>query len=180
MVPKNTSNDRDWRLYQELAAQADLILSTGRILARLGGRARPRNFLQTEQSKIRRFARRPHRTRSETQPDIAIISSSLDFSATQNFDRQWTQGNFFHQPKKPNAKRVREIESQAGPVIVAGKKSVSGALLKQRIQASGYQTVYSAAGPQVLHLLLEGDVLDRLYMTFANRILGGEEFDYEL
>jgi hypothetical protein len=32
MVPKNTANDRDWRLFQELAAQADLIISTGRYL----------------------------------------------------------------------------------------------------------------------------------------------------
>ncbi|HWU36972.1 MAG TPA: hypothetical protein VN203_04935, partial [Candidatus Acidoferrum sp.] len=31
-VPKSTSNSRDWRLYQELAAQADLILSSGRYL----------------------------------------------------------------------------------------------------------------------------------------------------
>lgn len=29
MVPKNTANERDWRLYQELAAQADLIISSG-------------------------------------------------------------------------------------------------------------------------------------------------------
>ena len=32
MVPKNIVNDRDWRLYQELAAQADLIISSGRYL----------------------------------------------------------------------------------------------------------------------------------------------------
>ena len=30
-IPKTTANERDWRLYQELAAQADLILSTGGI-----------------------------------------------------------------------------------------------------------------------------------------------------
>ena len=29
----------------------------------------------------------------------------------------------------------------------------------------------------MLHLLLEGGVLDRLYLTYANRILGGDEFD---
>ena len=32
MVPKATANGRDWRLYQELAAQADIILSSGRYL----------------------------------------------------------------------------------------------------------------------------------------------------
>ena len=33
MVPKDTANERDWRLYQELAAQADLIISSGRYLS---------------------------------------------------------------------------------------------------------------------------------------------------
>jgi riboflavin biosynthesis pyrimidine reductase len=40
----------------------------------------------------------------------------------------------------------------------------------------GYRTVYSAAGPKVLHLLLAGGVLDRLYLTYANRLLGGGSF----
>ncbi|MFN2221501.1 MAG: pyrimidine reductase, partial [Candidatus Promineifilaceae bacterium] len=32
MVPKTTANERDWRLFQELATQADLIISSGRYL----------------------------------------------------------------------------------------------------------------------------------------------------
>jgi riboflavin biosynthesis pyrimidine reductase len=40
----------------------------------------------------------------------------------------------------------------------------------------GYRTIYSAAGPKVLHLLLEGGVLDRLYLTIANRLLGGKPY----
>ncbi|MGH2538704.1 MAG: RibD family protein, partial [Candidatus Promineifilaceae bacterium] len=40
----------------------------------------------------------------------------------------------------------------------------------------GYGLVYSAAGPQILHMLLSGRVLDRLYLTYANRILGGERY----
>jgi riboflavin biosynthesis pyrimidine reductase len=40
----------------------------------------------------------------------------------------------------------------------------------------GYRTVYSSAGPKVLHLLLAARVLDRLYLTHANRLLGGENY----
>jgi len=40
----------------------------------------------------------------------------------------------------------------------------------------GCRTAYSGAGPKVLHLLASGGVLDRLYLTFANRLLGGEPF----
>ena len=40
----------------------------------------------------------------------------------------------------------------------------------------GYQAVYSASGPKVAHLLLAAGVLDRLYLTLANRLLGGDPF----
>ena len=40
----------------------------------------------------------------------------------------------------------------------------------------GYQTIFSATGPKVLHLLLAAGVLDRLYLTLANRLLGGQPF----
>ena len=33
-VPKSTANERDWRLFQELAAQADIIISSGRYARR--------------------------------------------------------------------------------------------------------------------------------------------------
>ena len=46
----------------------------------------------------------------------------------------------------------------------------------QQLTALGYQTIYSAAGPKILHLLLSGGVLDRLYLTHANRILGGNPY----
>ena len=32
VVPESIANDRDWRLFQELAAQADLLISSGRYL----------------------------------------------------------------------------------------------------------------------------------------------------
>lgn len=175
MVPKNTSNPRDWRLYQELAAQADLILSTGRYL-RDWAEGKAQEILQTDNPKFADLGEWRLARGLKPQPDIAIISSSLDFPLPKILTANGRKAIFFT-TAKPNPKIVRELEAQAGPVIVAGKKRVSGALLKQRIQALGYGTIYSAAGPQVLHLLLEGGVLDRLYMTFANRLLGGEEFD---
>ena len=43
----------------------------------------------------------------------------------------------------------------------------------QHMVEMGYQNIYSAAGPQILHMLLDDGVLDRLYLTQANRLLGG-------
>ena len=76
----------------------------------------------------------------------------------------------------PDLERVKEIEARAGKVFVAGESSVSGASLALLLSELGYHTVYSAAGPRIMHLLIEGGVLNRLYLTFVNRLLGGQPF----
>jgi riboflavin biosynthesis pyrimidine reductase len=61
-------------------------------------------------------------------------------------------------------------------VIVAGESSVAGDQMVQQMVQLGYQTIYSAAGPKILHMLLDGGVLDRLYLTQANRLLAGQPY----
>ena len=61
-------------------------------------------------------------------------------------------------------------------MFVAGENSVSGAQMVQKMAELGYHTVYSAAGPKILHLLLTGGVLNRLYLTQVGRLLGGSPF----
>jgi hypothetical protein len=53
---------------------------------------------------------------------------------------------------------------------------VDGALLQQHLGELGYRTVYSAAGPRILYTLLLGRALNRLYVTYASRLLGGLPF----
>lgn len=175
MVPGNTANDRDWRLYQELASQADLFLSTGRYL-RDWSAGKAQEILQTDDPRFADLREWRVARGLKAQPDIAIISASLDFPLPALLTANGREVVFFT-AAEPDPKRVRELEAKAGPVIPAGQERVSGVLLQQRIQELGYHTVYSGAGPRVLHLLLEGGVLDRLYLTYVNRILGGEEFD---
>ena len=174
MVPKATANERDWRLFQELAAQADIILSSGRYL-RDWAAGRAQEILRVDDP---RFAdlRQWRASRSlPAYPDIAIISGSLDFPIPPVLAAGGRKVVIFT-TAHPDRERVREIEAQAGQVIVAGERSVDGALLVQRLTEMGYRTVCSSAGPRILHLLIAGGALDRLYITMANRMLGGQPF----
>ena len=51
-----------------------------------------------------------------------------------------------------------------------------GDQLAESLSDLGYKIIYNSTGPKVLHLLLAAGVLDRLYLTCANRILGGKPF----
>jgi riboflavin biosynthesis pyrimidine reductase len=174
MVPKTTANERDWRLFQELAAQADLIISSGRYL-RDWADGRAQEILQVDDP---RFAdlRAWRRDRGlPAQPDIAIISRSMRFPIPDVLTEGGRKVVVFTTADADPA-RVEAVRQKLGQIVVAGETSVEGGPLAQSMADLGYKTVYAAAGPKIHHLLLAAGVLDRLYLTYANRLLGGDPF----
>ncbi len=174
MVPKDTANERDWRLFQELAAQSDLIISSGRYL-RDWADGRAQEILQIDDPRFADLREWRQNQGLPPQPDIAIISGSLRFPIPDVLTAGGRKVVVFT-TANPDPERVAEIEAKAGQVIVAGENQVDGAALAKEMSALGYRTVYSATGPKVLHLLIAGGAFDRLYLTYANRLLGGETF----
>ena len=173
-VPENIANERDWRLFQELAAQADLIISSGRYLRDwVDGRAQ--EILRVDDPEFADLRDWRQIQGLKQQPDIAIISGSLDFPIPEVLTANGRRVIVFT-TANPDPIRAAEIEAQAGKLYVAGENSVSGKQMGQKMAELGYQTVYSAAGPRILHLLLADGVLDRLYLTQVGRLLGGSPF----
>lgn len=174
-VPQQVANDHDWRLFQELAAQADVIITSGRYLRDYAD-GRAQEILQVADDP--RFAdllawRLDHGL--PPLPDLAVISGSLDFPVPAALTEGQRRVVVFTVESADKTRRVA-LEKQTGQVFVAGAESVQGTLLVSKLTELGYQTVYNATGPKVLHLLLADDVLDRLYLTYAHRILGGDPF----
>ena len=174
-VPDQIVNSRDWRLVQELTVQADLLITSGRYL---------REYAQGRGQKILRVYDDPQfadlkewRERSVLNPwpDIGIISNSLDFSIP-NILTGGDRSVIVVTTESADQTRVNELEEQGGKVVLAGVDRVNGKQLIKNLASLGYQRVYSTSGPKVLHLLLQADILDRLFLTFANRILGGKPF----
>ena len=173
-VPENIANDRDWRLFQELAAQADLIISSGRYL-RDWADGRAQEILRVDDPAFADLRAWREENGLRPQPDIAIISGSLDFPIPEVLTANGRRVIVFT-TANPDPARVMEIEAQAGQLYVAGKGSVSGEKMVDIVEELGYEVVYSAAGPRILHLLLTGGVLDRLYLTRVGRLLAGSPF----
>ncbi len=174
-MPANIVNDRDWRLFQELAVQADVIISSGRYLRDYAA-GQAQEILQVYDDP--RFADlqawRTDRGLSP-QPALAIISGSLDFpipAALVDGDREVV----VFTTASADPARVRELEGQMSRVITAGEERVTGQSLLAAMTALGYRTVYSAAGPRVLHMLLADRMLDRLYLTMVGRLIGGAPY----
>ncbi|MFZ0546923.1 MAG: dihydrofolate reductase family protein [Candidatus Promineifilaceae bacterium] len=173
-VPKAIANDRDWRLFQELAAQSDIILSNGRYLRDVAD-GRAQELLQIDDPQFADLHQWRKQQGLPPYPDIAIISRTLDFPIPDLLTKGGRKVLIFT-GANPNPKRVAELEMQAGQVIVAGESSVEGKQMVDQLTRMGYGVVFAASGPKVLHMLLASGVLDRLYLTQTSRLLGGDPF----
>lgn len=174
-VPEQIANDRDWRLFQELAAQADILITSGRYL---------RNYIEgTSQEILQAFDdpnyadlldwRKEHGMAA--LPDLAVISGSLDFPAPD--PKLWGDRSIIiFTGSRANSDRIRMVENEIGEVFIAGEESVRGNLMIEGLAQKGYRSIYNTTGPKVLHFLLADGIVDRLYLTFAHRVLGGDPY----
>jgi len=173
-VPAATANERDWRLYQELAAQADLIISSGRYL-REWAEGKAQEILQVDDPRFADLRAWRQERGLKPQADIAILSNSLRFPVPEVLTAAGREVVVFTSAAADPA-GVREMEARAGRVVVAGEETVEGAQLVKAMGALGYRLIYSAAGPKIMQTLVAGGVLDRLYLTVAHRLLGARRY----
>jgi riboflavin biosynthesis pyrimidine reductase len=174
VIPKAIANERDWRLFQEAAAQADIIISSGRYLRELAAGQAP-EIVQVDDPVFSDLRAWREGRGIPAHPDLAILSGSLDFTIPKALTAGGRRVVVFTSAEA-DPLRAAEIEAQGGQVFVAGERGIDGALMVERLAELGYRTVYSSAGPKILYLLITGGVLDRLYLTLANRLLAGHAF----
>lgn len=176
-VPTAITNPRDWRLYQELAGQADLLITSGRFF-RQSSIGEAQDILpvggQPAFADIRRWRIKQG---LRAQPDIAIMSASLDIplAALQPYR---SRRLIVVTGAGADRDKARLLEDNGIEVMHAGPGlQVEGRQMIEQLGATGYRSLYAVAGPAVFGTLLHARVVNRLYLTFACKLLGGYVFD---
>jgi riboflavin biosynthesis pyrimidine reductase len=176
-VPAAIANARDWRLYQELAGQADLIVSSGRYFRQseigeeqdrlpIGNNAAFTDIHAWRQAQGLR-----------AQPDIAILSGSLDIPV-DTIKPYATRRIFIFTGDDSDQQRASALQAAGAEVIRAGSGTrVDGSRMLRELAALDYRSIYAIAGPSVFYTLLEAKAINRLYLTITQQLLGGTEFD---
>ncbi|MGB5306336.1 MAG: dihydrofolate reductase family protein [Gammaproteobacteria bacterium] len=178
-VPDAIANPRDWRLYQELAGQADILITSGRFFRQsVAGEAQDWLPVSTASaySDIHAWRKAQGLTR---QPDIAIMSGSLDLPLASLQPYQDQQRRIFAVTgAQADAKRCAALENAGITVIHAGRgNQVDGKAMIAQLAGHDYRSMYAIAGPSVFYTLLSAGVVNRLYLTIAQQLLGGEDID---
>jgi len=175
-VPREIANPADWRLYQELAAQADVLLSSARYCRQFAeGRAQDLLPIGPGNTYADLHAWRKRRGMSP-QPAIAVISASLDIPL-QALEAYRDRSIHIFTGRAADAKRVEALQKFGYQVIFAGEgERIDGRQLVDALGDLGFRTIYSIAGPAVFHTLLRAGVVNELFLTTSHQILAGEGF----
>ncbi len=172
-VPEAVANARDWRLYQELAAQADILITSGRYFRQLAeGRAQAMLPVGTEYPDL--LAWRVSRGLS-VQPAVAIVSRSLDVP-TDVLERMGDRDIYVFTVRGADAGRLSTLRASGVHVVDAGSGGVDGMELRRQLVSLGFRSACMIAGPAVHAMLLQAGALDRLFLSQRHVLLGGDDF----
>ncbi len=179
-VPASIGNKRDWRLYQELAAQADIMITSARYFRQLDKGCAQDLLPVGQEPDYADLARWRSEQGLKPQPDVVIISASLDIplAAVKSLQnrRVWVltvQG--------ADASRRKQLEDVGvGVVQIALEQENAGKVQGKAVQCflieHGYRSAYMIAGPAIHYTLLADGVLNRLFLTTHFSLLGQHDF----
>lgn len=175
-LPKNLTNANDYRLFLELHAQADCLITHGGYL-RAMMKGTLGNILQSGTTKeTKDLADWRKRQGIKKQPAIVIASASLDFPIPPSI-AEYNQPCYIATGRNADSERVCHWEKLGYPVIFAGQdRMVEGGPLVEALAKQGFGRLYLIAGPHILDTMLRDNQLSRLYQTLSLQLLGGESF----
>ncbi len=172
-VPKALRNHDDWRLFQELEAQADVIITSKAYLERFAAEGENAQNVLTEFEAGGEFEylgewRLQNEFKSRS-PDLAIIGRKPDLM----IPRSAMQGRkilFFSTYDLANSDDGKRLGDMGVTVVGAGAEGVEGKVMIEYLAGRmKYRTIYAVAGPSIVNILLDARVLDRLYVTQVSR-----------
>ncbi|CAO3450982.1 RibD family protein [Azospirillum largimobile] len=175
-LPAGLVSGNDFRLFLELQAQADCMVTHGGYLRDLAA-ARLDNVLQVgTQDATRDLARWRADNGLAPQPALVIASASLDFPMPDSPARHGQRVLIATGAAAP-AERIAQWRAAGFEVLAVGSgASVEGGPLADALGRQGLRSIYLLTGPRMLDTMLRDRRLSRLYLTTAHRLLGGESF----
>jgi riboflavin biosynthesis pyrimidine reductase len=167
-IPVALKNSSDWGRYQELMAQADVIISGGSYFKRLATsqdilyQFEPGNaFEKLGQWRLNAgFGKR--------SPDVAIVTRDLDFEIPEKLIQSGRRIVIFTADAIAKSDKAKSLSNVNTGIIGSGEGRVEGdRMIAALSHDMGYRVIMMVSGPHILDLLLKAERMDVIYVTEA-------------
>jgi riboflavin biosynthesis pyrimidine reductase len=171
-IPKHLTTASDFRLFMELQAQADCLITHGGYMRALS-EDRLGNILQIRDKDLVEWRRNND---LKAQPAVVIASASLNFPVHKSL-HEHAQTVYIATGRNADPDRIRYWQDLNYPILITGEdRMVQGAPLIHELSGLGYKCIYLIAGPQMLDTIVREKQLSRLYLTITHQLIGGKDF----
>ena len=148
VVPDEIANARDWRLFEELAAQADVLLTTGRYVRQLARGDAQATLPLSEEAAYQDLRDWRQAQGLAAQPAVVVLSASLDIPLIEPLIGRHGRV-YIATGSDVDAARVRAIEARGARVIVAGQGTAcAGSSLDRGPARGGFESHLFDGGTQ--------------------------------
>ena len=171
-IPKHITSASDFRLFMELHAQADCLITHGGYMRALSEK-RLGNILQVKNNDLITWRQN---NGLKAQPAVIIASASLDFPMHPSLHEN-QQDVFIATGRNADAERIRYWQDLGYSILMTSEdRIVQGAALIQQLKFLGFKSIYLIAGPKMLDTMIRDKQLSRLYLTITHQLIGGLDF----
>lgn len=171
-IPKHLITASDFRLFMELHAQADCLITHGGYMRSLS-EGRLGNILQVRDKDLVEWRLNND---LKAQPTVIIASASLNFAMHKSL-HEHAQTVYIATGRNADPDRIRYWQDLGYPILITGEdRMVHGAPLIHELRGLGYKSIYLIAGPQMLDTIIREKQLSRLYLTITHQLIGGKDF----
>jgi riboflavin biosynthesis pyrimidine reductase len=167
-IPAALKNSSDWGRYQELMAQADVIISGGSYFKRLATsqdilyQFEPGNAFE----KLGQW--RLNADFKNRSPDVAIVTRELDFEIPEKLIQSGRGIFIFTTDAIAKSDKAKSLSNANTGIIGSGEGSVEGGRMIAALSNDmGYRVIMMVSGPHILDLLLKAERMDLIYVTEA-------------
>lgn len=175
-LPKQLTSKEDFRLFLELYAQADCLITHGGYLRNLAEN-KLGNILQLPNDEEFTDLHQWRKQQGlKPSADIVIASASLDFPMHASLNKHG-QKIYIATGNKSDTKKCEQWSQQGYEILHTGtSKHVEGAPLIDQLAKKNYKHIYLIAGPRMLHTMFQDRQLSNLYISSSHQLLGSTTF----
>jgi len=176
-LPKSLTSNEDFRLFLELHAQSECLITHGGYMRSLASK-KLGNILQLPSNKDCEDLYNWRALQGlDPHPAVVIASSSLDFPMHPSLKDNGQQV-YIATGKEADQSKIKQWQDEGYEVLITGKSDlVKGKPLIDALTAKNYKHFYLIAGPKMLHTMINDHQLSKLYLSHAQQLLGGKLFN---
>ncbi|MDX1393997.1 MAG: pyrimidine reductase [Gemmatimonadota bacterium] len=177
--PRAVANDRDWRLFMELAMQADVVLSSARYVRERSTGLGQGLLPEPADERFRDLIEWRGARGLPERPCVGVLTSSGDLDP--EVAAGLSEDVFVLSGARPPRDVMAGCARMGVDVVVIGADAstdavedggrLEGGQIVDALTSRGHRVICSMAGPIVLHALAPR--LDALFLTVVARLVGG-------